>query len=88
MHGMIDVTPQVEINGSLEELAYHGTTLTRWATSARIARSYGQRYDGEAYIRLLVEELEKIEAQANRLRRALSAASVQYVSHETKEIAA
>jgi hypothetical protein len=88
MHGLIDVTPQVEISGALEELGYHGTNVTRWATSAKIARSYGQRYDGDAYLRLLVEELEKIEEQAERLRRALSAASVQYVSHETKEIAA
>lgn len=89
MHGLIDVTPRVNIQGALHELSYHGQNLVRWAICSSTARTAcsDEAYI-DSYLRLTLEELDAIETQAARLRAALNAASLQHVSHETTEVAA
>lgn len=83
-----DYAPHLEIQTALDSLSYCANNVSRWATSARIARLTGGNDFGLGYLELVKEELEKMAAVRSTLLAALDAAYVQHDTRETLEIAA
>lgn len=91
IEGLVDVTPRVNVALALDELSYLGNRLARWSimtTMARRETGFGATEYADEYMKMVLAELEKIEAERQKLLAALKAASMQDVSRETSEVAA